>query len=55
VQEERHVGFGEERTRRALAADPGLRPHLLGLNLVSLAVMREFGLPVVNEPTAQTA
>jgi hypothetical protein len=47
VQEERHVGFGEERTRRALAADPGLRPHLLGLNLVSLAVMREFARRVV--------
>lgn len=35
-QEERHVGFGEERTARAAAADRGLREHLLGLSLVSL-------------------
>jgi hypothetical protein len=47
VQEERHVGFGEERTQRAVAEDPRLRNHLLGLNLVSLGVMREFGRRVV--------
>ena len=47
VQEERHVGFGEDRTRRAVAENPRLRDHLLGLNLVSLGVMREFGRRVV--------
>ena len=41
-QEERHVDFGEERTRRAVTADPALARHLLGLNLVSLIAMRRF-------------
>jgi hypothetical protein len=47
IQEEQHVGFGEERTMRAVAADPRLRSHLLGLNLVSLIVMRQFARRVV--------
>jgi hypothetical protein len=47
VQEERHVGFGEERTIREVARDPRLRPHLLGLNLLSLTVMAQFATRVV--------
>ena len=47
VQEERHVGFGEERTIREVERDPALRPHLLGLNLLSLAVMSQFATRVV--------
>jgi hypothetical protein len=47
VQEERHVGFGEERTRRAVAERPQLAPHLLGLNLMSLLAMRNFASRVV--------
>ena len=35
-QEERHVDFGERRTRTALERDPALRRRLLGLSLVSL-------------------
>jgi hypothetical protein len=35
-QEERHVEFGEERTRRAIAGKPWLRRRLLGLSLVTL-------------------
>ena len=49
VQEERHVSFGEERTQRAVAAAPMLAEHLLGLNLVSLNVMRRFGSRVVSK------
>jgi hypothetical protein len=33
-QEEGHVGFGEQQTLRAVARDPGLARHLLGLALV---------------------
>ncbi len=40
LQEERHVSFGEERTRRAVEADPGLASHLLGLSVVSLQAVR---------------
>lgn len=47
VQEERHVSFGEERTRRAVAQDPALARHLLGLNLVSLLAVRHFATRVV--------
>ena len=39
-QEERHVAFGERRTKRAVADDPALARHLLGLSLVSLATVR---------------
>ena len=35
-QEERHVEFGERRTRAAIERNPGLRRRLLGLSLVSL-------------------
>jgi len=35
-QEERHVAFGEERTRRAIAGKPWLKRRLLGLSLVTL-------------------
>ncbi|HTN90895.1 MAG TPA: ferritin-like domain-containing protein [Sorangium sp.] len=35
-QEERHVDFGEQRTRKAIAGRPALRRRLLGLALVSL-------------------
>jgi hypothetical protein len=35
-QEEGHVGFGEEQTRRAVQEEPRLARHLLGLALVSL-------------------
>ncbi len=35
-QEERHVGFGESETMKALKARPGLRRRLLGLALWSL-------------------
>jgi len=35
-QEERHVEFGEAQTVKAIAAHPGLKRRLLGLNLVSL-------------------
>ncbi|MGH9323791.1 MAG: ferritin-like domain-containing protein [Vicinamibacteria bacterium] len=35
-QEERHVGFGEMETRKALARTPSLRRRLLGLSLWSL-------------------
>jgi bacterioferritin (cytochrome b1) len=36
VQEERHVEFGEQETMKAIAAKPGLKRQLLGVNLVSL-------------------
>jgi hypothetical protein len=35
-QEERHVAFGEEETRKAVAGRPGLRRRLVGLSLWSL-------------------
>jgi bacterioferritin (cytochrome b1) len=35
-QEERHVEFGEQQTTKAIAARPGLKRRLAGLNLVSL-------------------
>lgn len=35
-QEERHVDFGEQQTRKAIAGRPALRRRLLGLALVSL-------------------
>lgn len=38
-QEERHVSFGEDWTREAVAKDPGLGAHLLGLSLVSLTAL----------------
>lgn len=42
-QEERHVAFGEERTRVALAAGtPALRRRLLGQALLSLMVLGRF-------------
>jgi hypothetical protein len=47
VQEERHVNFGEERTRQAVAERPALGRHLLGLNLVSLLAVRHFASRVV--------
>lgn len=36
VQEERHVAFGEEQTKRWLASNPGKGWQLLGLNLIHL-------------------
>jgi hypothetical protein len=41
-QEEGHVSFGEDQTARALRRDPGQARHLLGLSLVSLAVVRRL-------------
>jgi hypothetical protein len=41
-QEEGHVAFGEEQTTRALRRDPSLARHLLGLSLVSLAMIRRL-------------
>jgi hypothetical protein len=41
-QEEGHVSFGEDQTIRALRRDPGQSRHLLGLSLVSLAVVRRL-------------
>ncbi|WP_428267950.1 ferritin-like domain-containing protein [Haliangium sp.] len=35
-QEERHVGFGEQQTMKAIEGKPWLRRRLLGLNLVSM-------------------
>lgn len=35
-QEERHVGFGESETIKAIQHDPGVKPRLLGLSLWSL-------------------
>lgn len=42
IQEERHVAFGENWTRRAIATNPSLAPQLLGLSLVSLATVGEL-------------
>jgi len=41
-QEERHVEFGEERTRRAIRERPALRRRLLGLALVSMWAVRRL-------------
>jgi hypothetical protein len=41
-QEERHVDFGERRTREAIARRPGLRRPLLGLSLVSTWAVRRL-------------
>jgi hypothetical protein len=42
-QEERHVEFGERRTRLALERRPALRRKLLGLSLVSTWAVRRIG------------
>ncbi|HEY6049987.1 MAG TPA: ferritin-like domain-containing protein, partial [Thermoanaerobaculia bacterium] len=42
-QEERHVEFGEQRTRVAIEANPSLRRRLLGLSLVSTWAVRRLG------------
>jgi hypothetical protein len=42
-QEERHVDFGERRTKAALEREPALRRRLLGLSLVSLWAVRRLG------------
>jgi len=41
-QEERHVDFGERRTREAIAHNPRLRRPLLGLSLVSTWAVRRL-------------
>jgi hypothetical protein len=41
-QEERHVDFGERRTREAIARRPRLRRPLLGLSLVSTWAVRRL-------------
>jgi len=41
-QEERHVDFGERRTREAIARNPRLRRPLLGLSLVSTWAVRRL-------------
>jgi len=41
-QEERHVEFGERRTREAIVRRPGLRRPLLGLSLVSTWAVRRL-------------
>src|SRR5215470_220676 len=41
-QEERHVEFGEEQTKKAIAGRPWLRRRLLGLSLVSLWAVRRL-------------
>jgi hypothetical protein len=41
-QEEGHVSFGEDQTVGALRRDPSTARHLLGLSLVSLAVVRRL-------------
>lgn len=59
VQEERHVTFGEEHTRRAIVTNPSLAPQLLGLSLVSIATVRALArripkyLPMDHEVIAQ--
>jgi hypothetical protein len=42
-QEERHVVFGEQQTRKLVQADPSLADYLLGLNLISLIAMKRLG------------
>ena len=41
-QEERHVEFGEEQTRKAIEGKPWLRRRLLGLSLVSMWGVRKL-------------
>jgi len=41
-QEERHVEFGEEQTRKAIEGRPWLRRRLLGLSLISLWAVRRL-------------
>ncbi len=41
-QEERHVEFGEQQTRKAIAGRPWLRRRLLGLSLVSMWAVRRL-------------
>ncbi|MHB8512781.1 MAG: ferritin-like domain-containing protein [Actinomycetota bacterium] len=41
-QEESHVSFGEEQTQSAIARDPKLARHLLGLAFVSLSIVGKF-------------
>jgi hypothetical protein len=41
-QEEGHVSFGEDQTVRSLRRDPPQARHLLGLSLVSLAMVRQL-------------
>ncbi len=41
-QEEEHCGFGEAQTIKAIAGNPKLRDHLLGLNLAQLGMARRF-------------
>ena len=40
IQEERHVGFGEQWTRKAVAENPALARQLLGLSVISIATVR---------------
>lgn len=41
-QEVEHCAFGESQTMKAIAANPKLRDHLLGLNLAQLGMARRF-------------
>ena len=41
-QEEEHCAFGERETMKAVAANPKLRRHLLGINLAGLSIARRF-------------
>src|ERR1043165_2784226 len=41
-QEERHVEFGEDQTKKAIEAKPWLRRRLLGLSLVSMWGVRKL-------------
>src|SRR5262249_56911059 len=41
-QEERHVEFGEQQTRKVIEGRPWLRRRLLGLNLVSMWAVRRL-------------
>ncbi|MFN0207901.1 MAG: ferritin-like domain-containing protein [Planctomycetota bacterium] len=59
VQEERHVAFGENWTKRAIGEKPSLESQLLGLSLISLTTVRFFArrlhryLPMDHEVIAQ--
>jgi hypothetical protein len=41
-QEERHVAFGEQQTRRLVRNQPALAAPLLGLNLISIQAIRQL-------------
>ncbi len=41
-QEERHVAFGEEQTKRLVSDSPALRDRLLGFNLTTLFAVRQL-------------